>query len=715
MLPRGVEAVKLKTLLSGAAAAACLLPASQVLAHDASSPCLDPTCQAVALFPLAAGADGGGGVALAAAERFGTWGFDTSGMDTAAKPGDSFFEYANGKAVAGMTIPSDHTRYGAFNALTDLSEARVRAIVEGYGPSRDVTSDRGKIAAIYASFMDEGRIEALDAKPLAADLARVQAIRSRDDAARFMGRAEGGAGSSFFVGFVDLDRKRPDVNVLYVAQAGLGLPDRDYYLKPQFAGKKAKYQAYVAQQLKNAGWADPDGAAQRVVALETQIAETHWSRIENRDADKTYNPTTVAELEKSAPGFPWRVWLTAVGAGKVDTVIVRQPTAFAKLAQLFAATPVDTLRDWEAFHVVDEMSPLLSKRFADADFEFHGHEMLGQPEEKPRWKRGLAVVERSMGEAVGRDYVAAYFPPESKAKMEALVADLRTALEGRIERLDWMSPQTKTQALEKLSKFGVKIGYPKKWRDYSGLQVVAGDAYGNARRSSEFEWAYRLSKLGKPVDKDEWGMTPQTVNAYYSPTRNEIVFPAAILQPPFFDPKADMAVNYGGIGGVIGHEMTHGFDDQGRKSDGNGVLRDWWTAEDAQKFDAKRAAYGAQYDTYEPVPGVHVQGGLTMGENIADLGGVNLALDAYHASLHGKPAPVIDGFTGDQRVFLGWAQVWREKAREDYLRQQVTVDPHSPGMFRVIGPLRNTDAWYTAFDVKDGKYYLKPADRVRIW
>jgi putative endopeptidase len=704
----------LKTLLAGAALAAGLAAAGQALAHDDASPCLDDACQAIALFPLADAPDGGGWGATA--PHYGTWGFDVSGMDASVKPGDSFFEYANGKAVAAMVIPADRSRWGAFDILNELSQARLRTIVEGYlDRPQGAATDRGKIAALYLAFMDEGRIESLDARPLASDLARVRAIHTRAELARFMGEAHGGAGSPFFGAFVDLDYRNPNLNVLYLTQSGLGLPDRDYYLQPAFAEKKAKYEAYVATQLKNAGWPDPEGAAKRVVALETRIAEAHWSRIESRDANKTYNPMTLAELEKAAPEFPWAAWLSASGAGKAKSVVVRQPTAFAKLAKVYADTPVEAWRDWEAYHVVDEAAPYLSKRFADAHFAFHGKELSGQPENRPRWKRGLSLVERAMGEAVGRDYVKAYFPPESKAKMEALVADLRTALKGRIERLDWMSPETKAKAQDKLSRFGVKIGYPSKWRSFAGLVVVPGDLYGDVRRSSRFEWNYRLSKLGKPKDPTEWGMTPQTVNAYYSPNRNEIVFPAAILQPPFFDPKADMAVNYGGIGGVIGHEMTHGFDDQGRKFAGDGSLSDWWTPEDARRFDAKAKVFGEQYDTYEPVPGAHVKGKLTMGENIADLGGVNIALDAYHASLHGQPAPVLDGLTGDQRVFLGFAQVWRERSREDLIRQRVTTDPHSPGQFRVIGPMRNIDAWYDAFEVKDGKYYLKPDERVRIW
>ncbi len=704
-----------KHLLSGATALAAVALGGGALAHDPQAPCLDPTCQSVAIFPMAADAAGGGWSGTTAS-RYGGWGFDASGMDTSVKPGDSFFEYANGKAVAALKIPSDRSRFGGFDVLTELSLNRVRAIVEKDAETPNaISSDRGKIAALYLAFMDETHIEALGAKPLAADLKRIKALSSRDAVARAMGQSFGDVGGSFFGAFVNQDRKDPNRNVLYIGQSGLGLPDRDYYLKPAFADKKTKYEAYIATQLKNAGWADPEGAAKRIVALESKIAEAHWSRIESRDADKTYNPMSVAKLEAMAPGFPWKAWLTAAGAGEVKSVVVTQVGAMPKLAKIFAETPVETLRDWQAFRVVDETSPVLSKAFADAHFAFRGRELSGQPEDRPRWKRAVGLVERSLGEAVGRDYVAAYFPAESKTKMEGLVGDLRVALKARIERLEWMSPETKTQAVEKLAKFGVKIGYPTKWRDYSGLQVVPGDVYGDIKRSGRFEWRYRLAKLHKPVDKLEWGMTPQTVNAYYNSTRNEIVFPAAILQPPFFDPKADMAVNYGGIGGVIGHEMTHGFDDQGRKSDGNGVLRDWWTAEDARKFDAKAKVYGEQYDTYEPVPGVHVQGKLTMGENIADLGGINLGLDAYHASLHGQPSPVIDGFTGDQRVFLGWAQVWREKGRDDYRKQQAATDPHSPGPFRVIGPLRNVDAWYDAFEVKDGKYYLKPEDRVRIW
>ena len=397
-------------------------------------------------------------------------------------------------------------------------------------------------------------------------------------------------------------------------------------------------------------------------------------------------------------------------------MVLAQNTAIQKIAQIFADTPIATIQAWEAYHGVDESSGLLSKRFSDASFDFHGRAMQGTPEERARDKRGVSFADRALGEALGRAYVAAYFPPESKVQMEHLVGDLRSAMRVRIQNLPWMSPETKTKALAKLDQFGVKIAYPNKWRDYSALNVTPDDLYGDARATRVFEWNYRMNRLNKPVDKAEWGMTPQTVNAYYTPTGNEIVFPAAILQPPFFDPKADIAVNYGAIGGVIGHEMGHGFDDQGRKSDGDGRLTDWWTAEDAAKFQVEADKLGAQYDAFEILPGVHVQGKLTMGENIGDLNGSTLALAAYHAYLAGKPAPVLDGFTGDQRVYLGWAQVWREKARDDTYKNLVTTDPHSPGPFRAVGPLRNEDGWYAAFDIKPGdKEYIAPENRVRMW
>jgi putative endopeptidase len=448
--------------------------------------------------------------------------------------------------------------------------------------------------------------------------------------------------------------------------------------------------------------------------METKIAEANWTRAESRNRDKTYNPATVAELEKSSPGFPWRVYFREAGLDKVERAVVRQNTAFPKLAAIFAETPIPTLKAWLAFSAADGAAPLLSKRFVDANWQFRAKFLNGVEEQRPRWKRAVVAVENAMGEAVGRTYVAEYFPPDSKAKMEKLVADLRAAMKGRIENLQWMGPETKARALEKLSKFGVKIGYSAKWRDYSALVVREGDLVGNAERATKFEWDYDANRIGKPVDKLEWGMTPQTVNAYYTPVKNEIVFPAAILQPPFFDPNADPAINYGGIGAVIGHELSHHFDDQGAKYDSKGELIDWWTPGDSKAFHARLDKLEQQFNSYEPLPGMHVNGKLTMGENVADLAGLTVAHDAYIASLNGKEPPALDGTTGDQRFYLAWAQVWRRNYREPNLRQRLLTDPHSPSEQRV-STVRNLDPWYPAFNVQAGqKLYLAPADRVRI-
>ncbi|MGZ5446174.1 MAG: M13 family metallopeptidase [Thermoanaerobaculia bacterium] len=654
------------------------------------------------------------------APRFGTWGIDLDGMDRTVKPGDDFFKYANGKWAAATKIPADRTSFGAFAILRDLSEARVRAILDRWAAEKNLKagSDEAKVAAIYRTFLDEATVEKLDAKPIQPHLDAVKKAETHADVARLMARSSATFGRSFFGPAVFDDAKNPDQYALYLSQGGIGLPDRDYYLNEKFKAQKERYEKYVAEMLTLVGWDEPAKSAAEIVAMETKLAEAHWTRAESRNRDKTYNPMTIAELEKEAPGFPWGVAFKEAGLDKVDRAVVRQNTAFPKLSKVFADTPVSTLKAWQAFHITDEAAPLLSKRFADAQWEFRAKFLNGQQEQRPRWKRAVEASENAVGEAIGRTYVAEYFPPDSKAKMEKLVADLRAAMKGRIDNLEWMGPETKAKAAEKLSKFGVKIGYPVKWRDYSALQVAEGDLVGNAERAAKFEWAFDVSRIGKPVDEEEWGMFPQTVNAYYSSSKNEIVFPAAILQPPFFDPKADPAVNYGAIGGVIGHEITHGFDDQGRKSDGDGVLRDWWAAEDAAKFEAQATRLGAQYEAFPiaQLPGLHITPRLTMGENIGDLGGILLGLDAYKRSLSGKESPVIDGFTGEQRVFLGWAQVWRTMYRDDALRTQITTDSHSPGFVRAFAPLRNVDAWYAAFGVKEGDAnYLKPEERVRIW
>jgi len=652
--------------------------------------------------------------------QFIPWGFDLSGVDPKAKPGDSFYDYANGTWDARTEIPPDKVRFGVFDALRDKSEERLREIVEDAAreaamPGGAPDPNRRKIGTLYNAFMNVERIEQLDATPIANDLARIRDAKTKADIAALMGRARADLGASFFLLGVSEDQKAPTRNALYAGQSGLGLPDRDYYLRDVFKDKKAKYRDYVAHILDMVGWPAAQKSADDILALESRIAEASWSRAERREADKTYNPRTVAELVAYAPGFPWPTFLGTAKVENVDRVILEELTAFPKLAAIFADTPLEILQAWQAFHVANEAAPFLSKRFVDANFEFYNKELAGQPEQRPRWKRGVQLVEGSVGFLLGKEYVARHFPPQSKAKMEGLVDQLKLALRGRIERLEWMSPETKAKALEKLSLFGVKIGYPNKWRNYASLQIDS-DLMGNVRRGAAYEWARLVRKLGRPVDPDEWDTTPQTVNAFYSPPRNEIVFPAAILQAPFFDPNADMAVNYGAIGGLIGHELTHGFDDQGRKSDGHGVLTDWWTPEDAAAFNAQAARYGAQFDSYEVAPGIHVNGALTIGENIADLGGLLIAIDGYVASRHGAPDAVLDGFTSVQRVFLGWAQGWREKRRPDALKEQVTTDPHSPGRFRIDGPMRNIDAWYDAWGVKPGdKLYLKPEDRVRIW
>ncbi|HEX4198785.1 MAG TPA: M13-type metalloendopeptidase [Caulobacteraceae bacterium] len=650
------------------------------------------------------------------APRYGAWGYDQSGRDLTASPGADFFRYANGVWFDHEQIPADRTRYGNFDKLVVLSDNRTRLLIEQAAAGQLTDGDAARIGDAYKAFMDEARVERLGAAPLTPDLDAIRGESSRDDVAAVMGRAALGFQSAIFDLAIFPDAKEPGRYAVYIDLGGLGLPDRDYYLKPEFAEKKAAYQAYVATLLKEIGWADPDAAARAVVDFETRLADISWSRAEERDPYKTYNPMAVADLATYAPGFDFRDFLAAAELGSIDHIVLESNTAFPKAAAIYAATPVETLKAWQAFHLVDAAAPYLPDRFVEDRFNFRNHVLAGQPEIQPRWKRGVGFIDRTLGEAVGRLYVARYFTPDAKAKMDALVGNLKAALNARLDQVDWMSAETKSRAQEKLARLSVKIGYPARWRDYSALSIRPDDLYGDAERAEAFDWERQVRRMAGPVDKLEWAMTPQTVNAYYNPSNNEIVFPAAILSPPFFDPAADPAINYGGIGAVIGHEMTHGFDDQGRKFDGDGRLADWWSAGDASKFQVRADRLGAQYSAFEPVPGAHIKGDLTMGENIADLGGVLLALDAYHASLHGQPAPVIDGLTGDQRFFLGFAQIWREKIRDDTLREDLVSDRHSPSHYRVVGTLRNVDAWYQAFDVKPADpMYVPPDQRVRIW
>ena len=652
---------------------------------------------------------------IAAPLHFGTWGVDLSARDPKVAPGDDFFQYAQGTWYAAAVIPPDQDSTGASGyTVINHTQDQLRAIIEAAAKDPK-TPTAAQIGGLYSAFMDEAKIEALDAAPLQPDLAQVAAIPDKAAFTVFMGQTQGRFGISMFGVGVGPDPRHPQVNILYLGQAGLGLPDRDYYLTDSFKAQKAAYLAYAQRALSMIGYPDPAGNAQAILDLETRIAQASWAADERRDIVKETNPMTVAELQAYAPGLDWNAFLIAAGAPGQAEVIANEKSALQQIAKIYADTPLPVLKAWEAFQVTDGAAPYLSKRFVDSQFTFNkvlsGNEII-----RPRWKRGVSLVDGSLGEALGREYVAAYFPPSSKAQMEDLVANLKAALAARIQNAPWMADSSKAEALKKLAKMNVQVGYPDKWRNYSKLVIDPNDLYGDVERSGLFEWDYQLSDLDKPVDHEKWGMTPQTVNAYNGFEENKIVFPAGILQAPDFDPTADPAVNYGGIGAIIGHEITHGFDDQGRKIDSTGALRDWWTLQDAARFEAQATKYGAQFDTYEGVPGVHINGQLTMGENIADLGGLLIALDAYHASLHGQPAPMIDGLTGDQRFFLAYAQAWQEKDRVESLKEQMASDPHSPSIFRVLGTTRNVDAWYAAFDVQPGqKYYLAPADRVRIW
>jgi putative endopeptidase len=651
-------------------------------------------------------------------QRMGTWGFDVAGMDRSVDPGEDFFRYASGNWARTTQIPADRSSFGAFNVLGDLSEARVRQLVEGYRADDKANPEGAKVAQLYRGFMDEQRVNALGAKPLQPMIEQIRQAQSKEQIAQLMGRSMGGIGATFFSAGVNDDSRNPEEYALYLRQSGLGLPDRDYYLEERFAAQKMRYQEYVAQMLGLAGWQQPEQAAAAIVKLETEIARAHWTRAESRDRDRTYNPMTVAELQAQAPGFPWATFLKSASVENAQRAIVAQNTAFPKIAQIFSSADLDTLKAWHAFHTTDRAAPLLSQPYVDAQFDFRSRFLQGQPQQRERWKRAVVFAEGAMGEAIGRDYVKLYYTPEAQRQMADLVSNLRTAMRSRLQNLSWMSPETKKEALAKLETFTVRIGHPDEWRDYSSLEVRPNDLFGNALRARQFDWNRDRQRIGQPVERGEWGMFPQTVNAYYNPPRNEIVFPAAILQPPFFDPKADPAINYGAIGGVIGHEIIHGFDDQGRKSDGRGVLRDWWTPADAAAFEKQAAKLGAQYEAFEfpNLPGQRINGRVSMGENIGDLGGLTIAYEAYRNSLNGQEAPVIDGFTGDQRFFLAWAQVWRTMFRDDALRQQLAVGPHSPGMIRAYAPLRNIDAWYKAFDIQPSDpLYVPPEERVRIW
>ncbi|MFL6829637.1 MAG: M13 family metallopeptidase [Sphingomicrobium sp.] len=646
--------------------------------------------------------------ASGAKAQLGTWGVDLAARDPSIKPGDDFQKYASGTWLTKTDIPADKPEVGSFYEVFDLTQDQLKALVT----SAPATS---KYGALYQSFMDEPRVEQVGIAPLKADLAKVAAIKTRTEFARHMGTTDGSFGSSLYAFDLEPDTADAAMNALYLYQSGLGMPDRDYYLKAEFKPQRDAYRAYLERTFKTIGQPDAAAAADRVLAFETAIAKVSWPSEDRRDIDKTNNPMSAAKLAKYAPGIDWAAYFAGAKVPAQKRMIVNEKTAIRDIAALYAKTPLTTLKEWETFHTADQAAPYLNKAMVDSRFDYT-KTISGVTEIRPRWKRAVSLVDSSLGELVGQDYVQKYFPPASKAKMVELVANLKAAMADRIKANSWMSAATKTAAVDKLAKMDVMVGYPDKFRDYGPLEIRADDLYGNVQRANRFNADYALEDLGKPVNHKKWGMNPQTVNAYNGGSENKIVFPAGILQPPFFDPNADDAVNYGAIGAVIGHEISHGFDDQGRKFDASGNVRDWWTKEDAARFDAGAKVFGSQYAKFEAAPGTFINPALTMGENIADFAGIQVALDAYHRALGGKAAPVIDGLSGDQRFFLAYAQVWREKQREDALRSQVTTDPHSPGRFRVLGPIRNVQAWYDAFGITpQSTMYIPPEKRAHIW
>ena len=664
-----------------------------------------------------------------------TSGIDTAGFDRSIRPQDDFYRYVNGGWLKKTEIKSDATDAGAFQELADRSRNGLHGLFEEVAKSKQLAGDtraavtlrsaggptdaeRRKIGDLYASYMDSARVERMGIKPLAGELKAIARLTSPAQlSTTFAHFARRGIPGPIGVG-VGQDPKASSVNIVQVNQAGLGMPDRDYYLRddPKTVATRAAYVAYLTKMFALAKQPDPAGAAQRILALETRLASKQWDRVKSRDRNLSYNKMTVAQLAALTPSYDWNAYLAAAKLSKATDVIVRQPDYVSAVDTIMRGTPASTWREYLTAKLLDANADELPAAFVQTRFDFRGKTLSGQQEMTPRWKRAVAGTEGILGDATGKLYVERFFRPEAKVRMDALVKNLRNAYAVGIDSLEWMSPATKAAAKEKLAHFTVKIGYPDQPRDYSKIVIRRDDLIGNAMRARAFQYEDAIGRLGKPVDRTRWGMTAQTVNAYYNASNNEIVFPAAILQPPFFDVDADDAVNYGGIGAVIGHEIGHGFDDQGRKSDGEGNLRDWWTGDDAKSFDARTTRLGAQYDAINPIDDLHINGKLTMGENIGDLSGLAQAYRAYRISLNGKEAPVIDGLTGDQRFFMGFAQIWRTKMRDEALRQQLLTDPHSPGQYRAFVPLVNNDIFAKTFDLKPGdRMYVAPGERVKIW
>lgn len=640
-------------------------------------------------------------------------------LDPAIRPQDDLYRHVNGKWIARTEIPSDKARYGSFYLLAEEAERAVRDIIVEAQSAEPGTEAR-KVGDLYASFLDEERVQALGATPIAGSLAEARAVTSIPSLLETLGRLERGGSAGFFQLYVDNDPGQPDRYLVFVEQAGLGLPDESYYREEQFAEIRGKYVEFVERMLRLAGLDDAAARASRVVALETEIASHHWDNVASRDSEKTYNPMRWPAVAELVGQVDLDAWLTALGAPErsFDEIVVRQPDFVTGLGTALRDENLDAWRDWLAWQVIRSNAAYLSEEFVEANFDFYGRTLTGTPEMRARWKRGVSLVEGSLGEVVGHIYVDRHFPETAKTAMDELVANLVEAYRQSITALEWMSDDTKRRALDKLEKFTPKIGYPVKWRDYSGLQIDPTDLIGNVRAAGEFEFQRELGKIGQPLDRDEWFMTPQTINAYYNPGFNEIVFPAAILQFPFFDAGRDAAANYGAIGAVIGHEIGHGFDDQGSKYDGDGRLTDWWTPADREAFEERTSVLIEQYNALAPeqVPDAHVNGALTIGENIGDLGGLAIAWKAYLISLAGERPPIVDDLTGAERFFLSWAQAWQAKARDEEVRRLISIDPHSPNEFRCNQIVRNIDEFYETFGVTEqDSLWLDPKDRVTIW
>jgi putative endopeptidase len=647
---------------------------------------------------------------------YGEFGVDLTQMDTAIKPGDDFYRYVNGKWLASAQIPADRPFNGTVVAVFDKTESQLHAIVDELAASKPAAgSVDQKVADMYASWMDEAGIEARGIEPLKPYLAQIEAAKDKSDLMKLVGTIDFQAP---FNVFVEADAADPTRYTTWVSQSGLGMPNRDYYINkgPKFDGYRAAYLAYVTKLFELIGDKDPAASAKKVINLENKIAQVAWPEERRRSVSETNNPMDLAALKKYVPAVDWDVVLSGVGLGEAKNFIVNETTAIRDGAKLLGTEPIADWKAYMTFHFVDSVSTDLPKAFDVAQFDFRSKALRGIEQQRDRWKRGMQLIDNNIGEGLGQIFVRKHFPPETKAKMDDMVVNLRAALKQRLGESAWMDDATRAEALKKLDAFEPRVGYPDTWRDYSKLAVERGKHFENSRNARVFEWERHVKRLKEPVDRAEWDMSPQTVDAYYNPLKNQITFPAGILQAPLFDANADPAVNYGAIGAVIGHEIGHGFDDQGRQFDGSGKVRNWWTKETNAKFVEATKKLAALYHTYCPLEGACVNGELTMGENIGDLGGLEMAYSAYQLSLKGKPAPVLNGFTGDQRFFLSFAQVWRAKVRDDFVRQMMLTNPHSPFEARGTFPERNMDAWYAAFNVQAGeKAYLKPEDRVRIW